>query len=162
MSDSLWPYGLCSPFNSPGQNTGVNSFSLLQGILPTQGSNPGLPHWGWILYRLSHLMVLWQKRKNGVSGSHPALFTSVRTTKPHVTPKPRLLLEVSLVTSESGAAAGTLAQECPLPSLLEHHWLKLVTCPHTSLRLRKRKSVIRGWKATHMDWETLVMNTPLR
>ena len=27
---------------------------LLQGIFPTQGSNPGLPHCRWILYRLSH------------------------------------------------------------------------------------------------------------
>ena len=33
----------CSPQNSPGQNTGVGSLSLLQGIFPTQGSNPGLP-----------------------------------------------------------------------------------------------------------------------
>ena len=31
-----------SSWNSPGQNTGVGSFSLLQGIFPTQGSNPGL------------------------------------------------------------------------------------------------------------------------
>ena len=30
--------------NSPGQNTGVGSLSLLQGIFPTQGLNPGLPH----------------------------------------------------------------------------------------------------------------------
>ena len=33
-----------SPWNSPGQNTGVGTLSLLQGIFPTQGSNPGLPH----------------------------------------------------------------------------------------------------------------------
>ena len=33
-----------NPWNSPGQNTGVGSLSLLQGIFPTQGSNPGLPH----------------------------------------------------------------------------------------------------------------------
>ena len=37
VSDSLQPYGLYSPLNSPGQNTGVGSLSLLQGILPTQG-----------------------------------------------------------------------------------------------------------------------------
>ena len=37
-----------------GQNTGVGSRSLLQGIFPTQGSNPGLPHCMWILYQLSH------------------------------------------------------------------------------------------------------------
>ena len=36
------PHGLHSPWNSPGQNTGVGSLSLLQGIFPTQGSNPGL------------------------------------------------------------------------------------------------------------------------
>ena len=40
--------------NSPGQNTGVGSLSLLQGIFPTQGSNPGLPHCRRILYQLSH------------------------------------------------------------------------------------------------------------
>ena len=39
---------------SPGQNTGVGSLSLLQGIFPTQGSNPGLPHCRWIPYQLSH------------------------------------------------------------------------------------------------------------
>ena len=43
-----------SPWNSPGQNTGVGSLSLLQGIFPTQGSNPGLPDWRRSLYELSH------------------------------------------------------------------------------------------------------------
>ena len=43
-----------SPWSSPGQNPGVGSLSLLQGIFPTQGSNPGLPHCRRILYRLSH------------------------------------------------------------------------------------------------------------
>ena len=33
-----------SPWNSPGQNIGVGSCSFLQGIFPTQGSHPGLPH----------------------------------------------------------------------------------------------------------------------
>ena len=42
------------PRNSPGQNTGVGSLSFLQGIFPTQGSNPGLLHCWWILYQLSH------------------------------------------------------------------------------------------------------------
>ena len=44
VSDSLWPHGLYSPWNSPGHNTGVGSLSLLQRIFPTEGSNPGLPH----------------------------------------------------------------------------------------------------------------------
>ena len=44
------------PAEPPGKskNTGVGSLSLLQGIFPTQGSNPGLPHYRWILYQLSH------------------------------------------------------------------------------------------------------------
>ena len=45
VSDSLQP---------PGQNTGVGSHSLLQGIFPTQGSNPHLLHCRCILYQLSH------------------------------------------------------------------------------------------------------------
>ena len=42
------------PWNSPDQNTRVGSLSLLQGIFPTQGLNPGLPHCRWILYQLSY------------------------------------------------------------------------------------------------------------
>ena len=40
---------LC-PWNSPGKNTGVNYYSLLQGIFPTQGWNPSLPYCRQILY----------------------------------------------------------------------------------------------------------------
>ena len=40
MSNSFWPHELYSP----GQNTGLGSLTLLQGIFPTQGSNPGLPN----------------------------------------------------------------------------------------------------------------------
>ena len=43
-SNTLWPHGLHSPWNSLGQNTGVGSLSLLQGIFPTQGLNLGFPH----------------------------------------------------------------------------------------------------------------------
>ena len=53
-SNSLRPRGLYSPWNSPGQNTGVGSLSLLQEIFPTQGSNPGLPHCRQILYQPNH------------------------------------------------------------------------------------------------------------
>ena len=59
---TLQPHELYSPFNSLGQNTGVfqlwvsqkGSRFLLQGIFPTQGSNPDLPHSRQILYHLSH------------------------------------------------------------------------------------------------------------
>ena len=43
-----------SPWNSPGLDSGVGSLSLLQGIFPTQVSNPGLPHCRWIIYQMSH------------------------------------------------------------------------------------------------------------
>ena len=39
MSGSLRSHGLYSPWNSPGQNTEVDSLSLLQGIFPTEGLN---------------------------------------------------------------------------------------------------------------------------
>ena len=59
VSDSLGSHGLqptrlLCPWNSPGKNTGVGSHALLQGILPTQGSNLDLLHCRQVLYRLSH------------------------------------------------------------------------------------------------------------
>ena len=54
LSDSLQHHGLYSPWNSPGQNTGVGSLSLLQRIFPIQESNPSLPHCRRILYQLNH------------------------------------------------------------------------------------------------------------
>ena len=44
MSYSLRPRGLYSPWNSPGQNTGVGSPSLLHGIFPTQELNWSFTH----------------------------------------------------------------------------------------------------------------------
>ena len=54
VSNSLQPHGLYSPWNSPGQNTGVGRLSLLQGYFPTQGLNPGLLHCRQIPYQLKH------------------------------------------------------------------------------------------------------------
>ena len=59
ISNSLRPHGLepsrlfCL-WDSPGKNTGVGCHVLLQGIFPTQGSNPGLLYCRRILYHLSH------------------------------------------------------------------------------------------------------------
>ena len=63
-SDSLWPHWLYSPWNSPGQNTGVGSLSLLHRIFPTQGLNSGLLHCRQILYQLSHKGSPIQKVKH--------------------------------------------------------------------------------------------------
>ena len=80
--DSLWSHGLYSPWNSPGQNTGVGSLSLLQGIFPTQGSNPGLPHCRWIFYQLSHKgspCVYMASNKNGKMNKEKCLYYISKT-----------------------------------------------------------------------------------
>ena len=43
VSDCLRPHELYSPWSSPGQNTGVGSLSLLQGIFPNPGIKPRSP-----------------------------------------------------------------------------------------------------------------------
>ena len=56
---TLWPHdcsllGSSVHADSPGKNTGVGCHALLQGIFPTQGSNPGRLHCRQILYHLSY------------------------------------------------------------------------------------------------------------
>ena len=53
VSHSLQPHGSYSPWNSPGQNTGVGSLALIQRIFPTQEWNQDLLCYRWILYQLS-------------------------------------------------------------------------------------------------------------
>ena len=43
LSDSLQLHGLYSPWNSPGQNTGVGSLSPSPRDLPNPGIEPGCP-----------------------------------------------------------------------------------------------------------------------
>ena len=47
------PTRLLCPWDSPGKNAEAGSHSLLQGIFPTQGLNPGLLCCRWILYHLN-------------------------------------------------------------------------------------------------------------
>ena len=58
MSNSATPWTVAHQaplsMNFPGENTGVGSYSFLQGIFPTQGSNPGLLLCRQIVYYLSH------------------------------------------------------------------------------------------------------------
>ena len=76
--------------DSPGKNTGVSCHALLEGIFPTQGSNPGLPHCRWILYHLNQgsPRILewiaypfsrgssWPRNRTGVSCIVGGFFTS--------------------------------------------------------------------------------------
>ena len=57
----LRPHTLYSPWNFPGQNTGVGSRSLLQGSFPIQGSNWGFLHCRRILYHLNYQGSPWNK-----------------------------------------------------------------------------------------------------
>ena len=57
VSDSLWTHGVACQVPLPMvilQARILEWFALLQGIFPTQGLNPGLPHCRWILYHLSY------------------------------------------------------------------------------------------------------------
>jgi len=62
LFNSLRPHGLYSPWNSPGQNIGAGSLSLLQGIFLTQESNWGLLHCRQIFYQLSYQRSLTDKK----------------------------------------------------------------------------------------------------
>ena len=102
----------CSPWNSPGQSTGVGSLSLLQGMFQAQGLNPGLPHCRRILYRLRH------------KGSKPSYKTA--------------LLRQAMVLAKS-VQFSSVAQSCPTfcdpmnrstPGLPVHHQLPEFTQTH--------------------------------
>ena len=82
--------------DSPGKNTGVGCHALLQAIFPTQGSNPGLPHYSEVLLHLSHQGsprilewvaypfsrgTFWPRNWTGVSCIAGRFFTSWATRK---------------------------------------------------------------------------------
>ena len=59
-SDTTERLHFTSP-DSPGKNTGVGYHFLLQGIFPTQGSNPSLLHCRQMLYHLSQITIIWDQ-----------------------------------------------------------------------------------------------------
>ena len=77
VSDSLHPHGPYTPWNSPGQNTGVGGLSLLQGIFPTQELYQGLLHCRWILEPLSY------QGSPGIETRADAQHPAVPRTAPH-------------------------------------------------------------------------------
>ena len=97
VSDSLRSHGLYSPWISLDQNTRVGSLSLLQGIFPTQRSNPGLLHCRWILYWLSHS---WLRQSLWLCGAQQTVENSERdgNTRP-----PDLPLEKPVCRSGSNS-----------------------------------------------------------
>ena len=112
VSNSLRPHGLFSPWNYPGQNTGVGSLSLLQEIFPTQGLNPGFQHCRWIFssWATREAQEHWSREPipspadlpdPGIEPGSPALQVDSLPTelsgKPHICYKS---LDVTLVTKE--------------------------------------------------------------
>ena len=94
--------------DSPGKNTGVGCHALLQGIFPTQGSNPDLPHCRQILYQLSHQgspRILewiaypfakgssWPRNRTRISCIAGASLPAELPEKPFIFPKHFLLME---------------------------------------------------------------------
>ena len=119
-SDSLWPHGLYSPWNSPGQNTGVGSFSLLHGIFPIQGSNPGLPCCRQILYQLSHREISKSTEVCSLS-LHQWLFRT-QETKWGLFHCRWILYQLSYQRSKKMKKKKSELECCPkfLPSFLSH------------------------------------------
>ena len=129
VSDSLRPHGLYSPVNSPGQNTGVGSLFLQQGIFPTQGQNPGLLHCRQILYQLSYKgsPTLYKLKLIGIY-----LIESViqkQDCNPNVFPKNSAILLFLLFSWPNHSACGTLFPQPEIetaPHALEawslNHW----------------------------------------
>ena len=91
--------------DSPGKNIGVGCHALLQGVFPTQGSNPGLPHCTQILYCLSHhgspRILEWVAYPFSRGSSQPRIQTRVSALWVYSVPaelpgKPIYRIEVSI------------------------------------------------------------------
>ena len=99
--------------DSPGNSTGVGGHAFLQGIFPTQGSNPGLSHYRRILYRLSHQgrpRILewvtysfsrgssWPRNRSRVSYTAGGFFTTSAAREAHWIPNKCQTLSFALIT----------------------------------------------------------------
>ena len=92
---------------SPGKYTGVGCQSLLQGIFPTQGSNPGLPHCKQILYQLSYqgmyCTIIWhlytlQSNHHNKSSYHPSQYSWLTSPTLFTSQLPSFLVTGNLIS----------------------------------------------------------------
>ena len=141
----LRPHGrqnarLLCPWDSPGENTGVGCHFLLQGIFPTQESNPGLLHWRQILYRLIYevqelrvaicSLIIWVSDSRNVSK-----ITAKRKTA-GVLQSIRCLKFLSCFKSLTSAAAAPAASQRKLSAFKGHislDFLKEGMATHSSI-----------------------------
>ena len=119
--------------DSPGKNTGVGCCALLQGIFPTQGSNPGLPHCRWLLYHLHHQgsprIQEWVAHPCSRGSSHPG----IKPALPHCR---RSLHQLSYRGSQrghtcSGPRRGLTrgVEDVPWSEALRDVWLRATASP---------------------------------
>ena len=120
--------------DSPGKNTEVGFHALLQGIFPTQGSNPVFPHCKQILYHLSHQgppIILewvayplsrgssWPRNWSGVFCMAGRFFTSWGSREAHIfISSLNLCLELTSVSLNLATLFKTAVSLPPLPLLL--------------------------------------------
>ena len=134
VSNSLHPCGQYSSWNTPVQNTGMCSLSLLQGIFPTQGLNPGLPHCKRILYQLSYQE---SPQFNSAAQSCPTLWDPMTVA-----------LQTSLSITNSQSLLKLMSIESVMPSnhLILCHPLLLPPSIFPSIRVFSNESVL------HIRW----------
>ena len=156
----MQPHGPYSPWNSPGQNIGVGSLSLLQGIFPNERLNPNLPHCRLILYQVSYQFSSVQ------SLSHGQLFATPWTVAHQVSlsiPNSWSLLKLRSI--ESVMPSNHLILCCPLlllpsmfpsikvfsnESVLQTRWTKYWSCSF-SISLSNECSRLISFRMNWLD-----------
>ena len=153
LSNSLRPQGLHNPWNSPGQNTGVGSLSLLLGIFPTQDSNQDLLYCRQILYQLSYqgsslytkeprkhssLKILSDQIRSDQSLSRVQLFAT-----PWIAARQASL---SSTNSQSSLRLTSIESVMPSSHLILCHPLLLLPSIPPSIRVFSNESTL------HMKW----------
>ena len=142
---------LCDPMvcprNDPGKNTRVGCHSLLQGIFPTQGSNPDLLYCRWILYQLSHK-------------GNPRILEWVAYLFSSGSSRPRSQTGISCIAGDSGSIPGSgRSTGKGIGYLVQYSWASLVahlvknppSMWETRVRSLVWEDLLQKGKATHLS-----------
>ena len=128
----MQPHGPYSPWNSPGQNIGVGSLSLLQGIFPNERLNPNLPHCRLILYQVSYQFSSVQSLSRG------QLFATPWTVAHQAS--------LSITNSRSLLKLRSIESVMPSNHLILCHPLLLLPSVFPSIKVFSNESVL------HIRW----------
>ena len=148
------PWTIYSPWNSPGQNTGVGSCSLLQGIFPAQESNLGLPRCSRILYHLNHQGGIIESTMSHMSSLVLTLKWDLWSHLLHVSSQENPVSRV--VSSEvrsvmAGAVCSLRAALLPSPACPSRPWTGAFHTLHCS-RVGKITEKQEGITTEHGVW----------